>query len=107
VRSAEQSFSVKQSGGSGLGYTIAPYDPVASPGQPPSLVAVPLPLEPADGRLRLRLLDAQGREIPGSEREVRVVRDSPRFALYLLAALLPLLAMAGVLIARARFLRRG
>jgi hypothetical protein len=105
VRSGEQSFSVKQSGGSGLGYTITPYDPAASPGQPPSLVAMPLPLEPADGRLRLRLLDAQGREIPGSEREVRVVRDSPRFALYLLAALLPLLAMAAALIARARFLR--
>jgi len=106
VRSTELSFSVKQSGGSGLGYTITPYDPAASAGQPPNLVAMPLPLKPGDGRLKLRLLDAQGREIPGSEREVRVVQDSPRFALFALAALAPLAAMAVVLIARARALRR-
>jgi len=106
IRSGEKRFSVKQSGGSGLGYTIVAYDPAASPGEPPSLVATPLPLQAGDRLLRLRLLDAQGRSIPGSEREVRIVRDSPRFALFALAALAPLAAMAVVLAVRARSLRQ-
>jgi hypothetical protein len=106
VRTSEQRYSVKQAGASGLGYTITLFDPAASPGEPPSLVAIPLPLPAGEGMVRLHLLDTHGEPIAGSEREVRIVRESPSFGWYGLAALVPLAVMAAVLAARARRLRR-
>ena len=104
--SAEQRFTVKQSEGTGLGYTISPYDPASSAGAPPNLVAIPLPLEARDERLAFHLVDAEGRPIPESAREVRVIRPESGFGWWLLAACAPLLAMTAVLAARARKLRQ-
>ncbi|HTZ50044.1 MAG TPA: hypothetical protein VMF68_00205 [Spirochaetia bacterium] len=106
VRSTLQDFTVKQAEGTGLGYTILPYAAAAAAGQPPSLVAIPLALRPSDRQARFRLLDEQGRPVPGSEREVRVVRPSAGFSWFALAALAPLAAIAAVRMARARRLRR-
>ena len=106
VRSTLRDFTVKQAEGTGLGYTIVPYDAATAAGQPPSLVAIPLALRPSDRQARFRLLDGQGRPVPGSEREVRVVRPEAGFGWFALAAVAPLAAIAVIRAARARRLRR-
>lgn len=101
----EQAFAVKQSNGSDLGYTIAPYDPAtAAAGETASLVAFPLSLQKSDAIVSFGLQSA-GRPIPGSERQIRIVRPVSSFPAYSLLALLPLAVMACVLALRARRLR--
>jgi hypothetical protein len=101
----EQAFGVKQSNGSDLGYTIAPYDPTtAAAGETASLVAFPLSLQKSDAIVSFGL-QSSGRPLAGSERQIRIVRPIPSFPFYSLLALLPLAAMACVLAFRARRLR--
>ena len=103
VTLAARPFVVSQSTGTGLGYTITPYDPkTAAPDQSPSIVAFPVSLEKAGRVIRLRTLDRSGHPIAGSERQVRIVQRPPLLSPYLLPALTPLIAMAIVLAARAR-----
>jgi hypothetical protein len=107
VTQAARPWIVKQSAGSGLGYTISPYDPkTAAADQPPSIVAFPVPLEKAGRVIRLRTLDSGGHPIAGSERQVRIVERPPLLSFAALPALTPLFAMVIVLAARARKRRR-
>jgi hypothetical protein len=100
-------FVVRQSTGSGLGYTIEPWDPqTAAPGQAPGIVAFRVSPGKAGTVIRLRALDLGGRPVAGSERQVRIVRRPSLLSPYAVPALLPLLAMVIVLAARARRNRR-
>jgi hypothetical protein len=102
----EARFIVKQTQGAGLGYTIAPWSP-GGPDKEPNLVAFRLPVRGTEGTVRLRVLDAQGTPLAGGDREVRVIAGPPRAGLALVLALLPLLAMAGVIVLRARVYSGG
>ncbi|MGA2977778.1 MAG: hypothetical protein ABSF77_20955 [Spirochaetia bacterium] len=103
VTIVEHPFIVAQSTGSGLGYTIAPFDPkTAAPDQSPSMIAFPVSLKSADRIIRLRTLDSRGHPIAGSERQIRIVARPPLLILWALPAFAPVLAMVIVFIARAR-----
>lgn len=99
----ERPFFVEQLPGAALGYRIVPFDPAGRhAGREPSLRAFHLPAAQQQAVLRVRVLDRSGRLLPSGERQVRVVAPSARARLALLLAALPLLALAAVLLLRAR-----
>jgi hypothetical protein len=102
----EERFFVKPTQGAGLGYTISPWNP-GGPDKEPNLVAFRLPVRGAAGTVHLRVRDAHGAPLAGSDREVRVIAGPPRAGLALALALLPLLAMAVVIVLRARVYAGG
>jgi len=96
----EQPYFVHQVPGPSLGYQIVPFDQSQpdQQGHDPSLVAFHLPS--GSGHLRLSLSRPDGTRYPGSEREVRVLRqDRDGNGLFLLA-LLPLLGLGLPLLRR-------
>lgn len=99
----ETPYTVQQSQGSSLGYTIVPYDPQgAGRGRDPDLIAFPLPVGRETRVIRIRVLGGDGLLLPGSDRQVRVVASPRLGGLTLVIALLPLLAMILVLVRRSR-----
>jgi len=107
VTLAARPFVVSQAAGSGLGYTITPWDPkTAAAGQAPGIVAFRVSPGKAGTVIRLRALDPGGRPVAGSERQVRIVQRTPLLSPYAAPALLPLLVMVIVLAARAGRNRR-
>jgi hypothetical protein len=104
----EQPWFVEQVQGVTLGYKIIPYDPQgAHKGQDPSLVAFRVPLSRSVPALRVLALDGKGNPLPGSARQIRVISPSRSEIILPVLALVPLLAMALVLIGRARKYRRS
>jgi hypothetical protein len=106
----ETPYTVLQSPGSSLGYTIVPYDPQgAGKGRDPDLIAFHLSVSPRTPAMRIRALGGDGLLLPGSDRQVRVVASPRLGAVTLVIALLPLLAMILVLVRRSRayFRERG
>jgi len=99
----EQPFYVEQSKGSSLGYTIVPWDP-AGPlkDREPNLIAFRVPVDASTRSISFSAADADGKPLPGSERQIRVVKGLPYAGLVLALALLPLVAMAVVLAVRVR-----
>jgi hypothetical protein len=94
---------VEQTKGSTLGYTIVPFDPQgAHKGKDPNLIAFRVAIGKDTRELRLRALDGNGKLLPGSERQIRVIRGAPSALLLILLAALPLVAMALVLGVRSR-----
>ncbi|MBE3582547.1 MAG: hypothetical protein IMX01_00335 [Limnochordaceae bacterium] len=83
-------FFVKQSPGYALGYQIVPFDPKdpAMQGQKPTLWGFRVTIPEGDG-YQIRVIDAQGKVIPGSEREIRSVGQRSPWTLYGLS-LIPL-----------------
>jgi len=99
----ERLYYVEQTKGSGLGYTIVPFDPQgAHKGKAPNLIAYKVAIGKDTQALRLRALDGNGKPLPGSERQIRVVRAAPPAVLLLSLAGLPLALMALVLSLRER-----
>lgn len=100
---SEQPYYVEQSSGSSLGYTIIPWDP-AGPykDQGPNLIAFRVPLEKNARVVRLRTLDENGRSLQGSDRQIRLVAPLRAPALLVVFAMLPLVLMSIVLLARSR-----
>ena len=99
----ETPYTVQQSPGSSLGYTIEPYDPKGTgKDRDPDLIASRLPVDKRAGVIRIRAVGGDGRLLPGSDRQVRVVAAPRLAALTLGLALLPLLALVFVLVLRAR-----
>jgi hypothetical protein len=108
VRLAEKPFFVEQSKGSGLGYTIQPWDPAgAHKDKEPNLIAFHVPVDRTRRAMRLHALDAKGEVLPGSQREIRVVAGMPSAWILVVLAAVPLLVMAVVLIVRARLYAAG
>ena len=102
-RVLEQPFYVNQVEGASLGYRIVPFDPQgAHAGLEASLRAFHVPLGSGVTRMRLQVLDREGRALPGGDRQVRVVGPVRMDFVPLVLAMLPLVVMAGVLIARSR-----
>jgi hypothetical protein len=103
VEVREEPFYVEQVKGAALGYRIVPYDPEgAHKDRDPSLRAFHVPLTPEDRVVRLRVQDSEGRPLQDGTRQIRVVRPSQTGFVALILALLPLVAMAVVLIRRSR-----
>ena len=99
----EQPFFVEQVPGGALGYRIVPFDPAGQhQGRDPSLIAFHVPLAPGQRVLQLRVQDRDGRFLPTSERQVRIVTPTDRTLLFLLLAGVPLLVMAAVMLRRSR-----
>jgi hypothetical protein len=99
----ERPYFVEQTKGSTLGYTIVPFDPQgAHKGKDPNLIAFRVAIGKDTRELRLRALDGNGKLLPGSERQIRVIRGAPSALLLILLAALPLVAMALVLGVRSR-----
>ena len=102
----EEPFFVEQLPGAALGYRIVPFDPAKHQDRQPSLRAFRIPIAPERPVLRVRVLDRDGRPLPSSERQVRIVAPSARARLALLLASMPLLVMAAVLVLRSRRISR-
>ena len=99
----EEPFLVEQTKGSSLGYTIEPWDPKGpKKDREPDLIAFRVRIDKSAAAMRIRSLDGQGKPLAGSERQIRVVSGAPRAGVILALALSPLLAMAIVLLLRAR-----
>ncbi len=99
----EQPFYVEQLPGASLGYRIVPFDPQgAHKDREPSLRAFHVPIRRESGVIRLQVEDRQGKVLAGGERQIRVLVKSRLQGLLLVIALLPLAAMAAVLVRRAR-----
>ena len=99
----ETPYTVQQTQGSSLGYTIVPYDPQgAGKGRDPDMIAFHLSVVPGAPVVRIRALGGDGLLLPGGDRQVRVVAAPRLAALTLVIALLPLLAMVLVLVRRSR-----
>jgi len=96
----EQPYFVHQVPGSSLGYQIVPFNQSQpdQQGHDPSLVAFHLPS--GSGRLRFYLSRPDGTPYPGSEREVRVLRQDRHGNGLFLLALLPLLGLGVPLLRR-------
>jgi len=104
----EEPFTVQQTQGSSLGYTIVPYDPQgASKGKDPDIIAFRLSVGKGTRLIRIRALDSGGAALAGSERQIRIVGPSPYTPLLLALALCPLLAMVIALALRARSYTSG
>ncbi len=104
LRLEEQPWTVQQTQGASLGYTIEPYDP-GSEQKDPDLVAFRLPVTSSPGWIRFRALDSRGVALPGSERQVRLVRPASSGLAPGLMSLLPIAVMVIILSLRARYHR--
>ena len=86
----ESPFLVEQVEGQRLGYRIIPYpmERPAGSGIPPrpDIVAFQLQLDPNTRVMRIRLQSAQGEELPGGRRQIRVVAAAGRPLLLAVAA---------------------
>jgi hypothetical protein len=106
VTAAAQELTVKQEKGTSLGYSIVPFDRKASAdGAKPDMVAFHLPVPRQRAVIRYRSLNHDGRPVPGSERQVRVVSRSPLRPLLATLPALPILLLILGRIAGSR--RRG
>jgi hypothetical protein len=104
LRLEEQPWTVQQTQGASLGYTIVPYDP-GSEQKDPDLVAFRLPVTSSPGWIRFQALDSRGAALPGSERQVRLVRPASSGLVPGLMSLLPIAVMVIILSLRARYHR--
>jgi hypothetical protein len=90
---AEKPYLVKQTSGSALGYEVleqSQAEDERSRTRTPDFEGYEVRVEPGQSSFSLRLVDAEGNIISGSEREVRLVRTHYSAALYLVPVL-PLL----------------
>ena len=88
-----EDFAVEQVSGANLGYRVVPLAPQGEGDRPerkPDITAYRVEAPAGRGTLSLRLVDAEGRELQGSAREVVVVSSVPGWQL-VLPVLVPLL----------------
>jgi hypothetical protein len=102
-RLTERPYYVDQTRGATLGYTIVPFNGQgAQKDKEPNLIAFQVPIGSGERVLGLRVLDAEGRPLPGSERQLRIVQGPRAPLLFMLLSLTPILVMGFVLGVRAR-----
>jgi len=103
LRVEEMPYYVEQTEGTAMGYAIVAFDAEgAHRGQDPTLRAFDLPVPTDADTLRLRLFDAEGRSLPGGDREIRVVKVAKRPYATLLLVLIPFFMGIAVLAVRGR-----
>jgi hypothetical protein len=104
----ERPYFVRQSEGASLGYTIVPFDPSgAGKDQQPDLIAIRVPVDKNTSAISFSALDSKGGKLPGSERQIRVIKGVGAPALLVALALAPLLLMAVLLGLRRRLYASG
>ena len=104
----EQPFYVEQVPGAALGYQIVRFDPEGEhAGREPSLRAFHIPLAADQRVVQLRAHDRDGRVLPTSERQVRIVSSSPVGLIPLILAAVPLVVMIVVMVRRSLRVSRG
>ena len=91
----EKPYFVKQRPGYALGYDIVEFIPKDHPGIAPNFTAFKIDMPKDSGSYFLYLLDANGKAVPGSERNVRIVKKTG-LPLLLSIFFLPLVAGAGI-----------
>ena len=103
---SEEPFYVEQAEAASVGYRIMPYTGLGSQqGKDPSLIAFRIPVAssaPAGSTISIRLIGPDGAPLPGSDRQVRVLRRTSGSLPLAMLAFVPLLAMAIVIVRRAR-----
>ena len=102
----ERPFTVQQSQGSSLGYTIIPYDPLGGQ-KSPDLMAFRVPVSTGTRLIRLSARDNGGKPLPESGRQIRIVSPEVPSLVFALLAIIPLAAMIVVLAMRRRYSRQG
>ena len=99
----EQPYYVQQAPGASPGYQIVPFDPEgAHRDRDASLQAFRLPIQRDSRVITLHVLDRDGKVLPTSERQIRIVSPSSRIHLSLVLACVPLLVMGLVIFRRSR-----
>lgn len=101
----ENPYYVEQVPGPELGYRIVEYKKETFPDRGPSLVGYRIEFEPERGGRQIRVVDAAGRVIPGSLREVRAVEVGKLWNFCLASVVLPLAVGVCVLLWRTRKLK--
>lgn len=96
----EKPYYVEQVPGPELGYRIAEYMKENFPDRGPSLVGYKVEFEPEKGGRQIQVVDAAGRVIPGSTRELRGVELGKPWNFYLASVVLPLAVGVSVLLWR-------
>ena len=86
----EKPYYIQQVSGAELGYTIIEYKEEKFPESVPSFVGYKVEFEPEKGDYQVRLVDASGKEVPGSLRELRAVEVGKTRELYMVSLILPL-----------------
>jgi hypothetical protein len=106
----ERPYFVRQSEGASLGYTIVPFDTTGPNGakeEQPDIIAIRVPVDRNTSAISFSALDSKGGRLPGSERQIRVIKGLGAPALLLALALAPLLLMAVLLGLRQRLYASG
>jgi hypothetical protein len=99
----EEPFSVEQSQGNSLGYTIVRWDPNGPhKDQQANLIAFRLPIDGSERAVDLRVMNEKGEPLPGGERQLRVIGRLPDPGLLVAIALSPILLLIVVLVIRSR-----
>jgi hypothetical protein len=99
----EEPFYVEQAKGAALGYQIVPFDPQGKhKDREPSLQAFHVPVSKDQRVIRLRVQDKEGRYLPSSERQIRLITPSRIGIVSLILAACPLIAMIIVMVRRSR-----
>jgi hypothetical protein len=99
----EEPYYVEQVKGAALGYQIVPFDPEGKhKDREPSLQAFHVPISEDQRVIHLRVQDKEGRYLPSSERQVRIIRPSRIGIISLILAACPLIVMIVVMTRRSR-----
>jgi len=99
-RIQEKPYRVEQIPGPELGYRIVEFNKEKLPDRAPSLVGYRVDFDPPRGAVRIRLVDPEGKPIPGSVRTVRTLEAAGQRDLYLIAVFLPLVVGISMLLWR-------
>lgn len=100
VQTIEQlPYYVQQTPGYALGYEIVPFDPTKPEMQHRRPTFTAFKVELAPGSYTLQVVDANGKVVPGSVRQIRTVKDNNPWLLYGLS-MIPLVAGIAVIIQR-------
>lgn len=101
---SEQAFAIQQSSGQALGYTIVPWNqqPHRSTDKP-DLIAIHLPIRAGIPVLKVSTQDESGKELPGSEREIRLISGPGAEAALIAFLLSPIACALIVMLLRARW----
>jgi hypothetical protein len=98
-----ESYFVQQLPGNTLGYEVIPFDPETM--ERPSFQGYQVDYDFGNADYSIELVDEDGQPIPGSQRQIRVLRTERALPVYLLSGL-PFLVGVGVFLNRRQSIRK-
>jgi ABC-type transport system involved in multi-copper enzyme maturation permease subunit len=105
ARIEERPYYIQQIPGAELGYTIVEYTEEKFPESGPSFVGYRVEIEPERNGRQIQLVDASGKVVPGSLRELRAIDAGKTRELYIASLILPLAVGVPILLWRRRKLK--